>query len=441
MKDYNYENIVEKITNIPRFNKAADISYTKRFLSYLNNPQEKLKVIHVAGSNGKGSVCNYIASILKDSNYKVGLFISPHLKKINERISINGLDISDQDFIKIYKKVEVAINEVYNETLLKPSFFEVVFAIACMYFEENNLDYVVLETGLGGRLDATNVIETPLITVITSLSLEHTEILGDTIEKIAFEKAGIIKKNVPLIYQYNSKVDEVISKVAKNNNSPIIRMQKNQIKIIQKNAKYIDFSYDFNYHKEDIFRVSYPSEYQTQNAVLAIIAVLELLKDKTDIDKIKMAISKSKFQGRMEYLNENIILEGAHNIAGIEELDNTINHSFSNRNIIIVFSVSEDKDYYEMLKVLDKNSRIKSIIITSMDNKRSVNAKELLKEYLIKQYLIKQKKVSNMKFIAFDNVKEAFEYANNIKKKEELIICTGSLYLISEIKKTINELL
>ena len=217
----NYKEIVDYIEEIPKFTTKNPLDHTKELLARLGNPQNQQKVIHVAGTNGKGSVCAYLDSMLRAGGYCVGLFTSPHLVKINERFKINGQMISDDTFVQAFEQIKRIIDEAVAEGLDHPSYFETLFLMGMVIFQKAGVDYVVLETGLGGRLDATNTVDQPLACIITSISLDHVEYLGDTIEKIAGEKAGIIKPKVPVIYDgHNAEAARVIKARAKALDSP-----------------------------------------------------------------------------------------------------------------------------------------------------------------------------------------------------------------------------
>ena len=217
----NYREIVDYIEEIPKFTSKNPLDHTKALLKCLGDPQNQMQVIHVAGTNGKGSVCAYLDSMLRAGGYKVGLFTSPHLVKINERFKINGEMISDERFVKAFEEVQKIIKKAQEDGLDHPSYFETLFLMGMVVFKEADVDYVVLETGLGGRLDATNTVDHPLACIITSISLDHVEYLGDTIGKIAGEKAGIIKPQVPVIYDgHQPEASEVIEKRANELGSP-----------------------------------------------------------------------------------------------------------------------------------------------------------------------------------------------------------------------------
>ena len=210
-----YEEAVKYILDIPKFTKKNDGDHTRKFLEYLGNPQEGLKVLHVAGTNGKGSVCAYLDGMLRSEGKRTGLFTSPHLVKINERIVLDGEEIPDDRFCEVFERTLTAVKKMEGEGLAHPTFFEFLFGMAMLAFAEGGMEYAVLETGLGGRLDATNAVEQPLVSIITSIGMDHMEYLGDTIGEIASEKAGIIKSGVPVFYaQTSEESDEVIRRKA-----------------------------------------------------------------------------------------------------------------------------------------------------------------------------------------------------------------------------------
>ena len=237
-----YKEAVDYILKIRRFTKKNSLKNTERLLDALDNPQNGIKFIHVAGTNGKGSVCAYINQILLTAGKSTGLFTSPHLVKINERIRINNEEISDDEFYECYTDVMQAIERLPKEEYYHPSFFEFIFLMALDAFHKAGVEYAVLETGLGGRLDATNVIRNPIITVITKIALDHTEILGNTISEIAYEKAGIIKEKIPVVFSDdNPESTEVILKRADALNADAYGVKNESAKISVKDDKKIDF--------------------------------------------------------------------------------------------------------------------------------------------------------------------------------------------------------
>ena len=238
----NYEEAVAYIEETPKFTKKNSLEHTKECLRRLGNPQEKFKVIHVAGTNGKGSTCAFLTSILREAGYSCGLFTSPHLVKINERFQINEVNIDDDTFLKAFERVKVLADELVAEGSYHPTYFEMLFLMGMVIFAEAGVDYVTLETGLGGRLDATTAVENPVACVITSISLDHMQFLGNTVREIAGEKAGIIVPGVPVIYDGNDKdAAEVIAAKAKELGSPAYKVIQAGAKVLGNNKDGIDF--------------------------------------------------------------------------------------------------------------------------------------------------------------------------------------------------------
>ena len=273
-----YEEIVEAILEIPKFTTKNKLEHTKELLYRLGNPQKCFQVIHVAGSNGKGSVCAYIESVLRKAGKQTGLFTSPHLVCIEERFALNGKTCNREDFLSVADQVSQVANQMVSEGLPHPTFFEYIFAVGMLIFAKAKVEYAVLETGLGGRLDATNIIENPILTVITAISLEHTEILGETIEKIAVEKAGILKQNVPVVFDASlPEVEQVVMQRAKELNCPIYAVFPKNIKILLNTGKKIAFSYVSGYDVTEL-EIPFAAPYQAYNAVIAYQALNCLAK-------------------------------------------------------------------------------------------------------------------------------------------------------------------
>lgn len=244
-----------------------------------------MKVIHVAGTNGKGSVCAFLSEMLTLAGKKTALFTSPHLVRINERFQINNVPISDELFLESYQKVQAAIDGMVKDGLPHATYFELLYAVAMVAFQKEKAEYVVLETGLGGRLDATNTIEHPIATVITSISLDHTEILGDTIEKIAGEKAGIIKEGVPVIYDgRNEEAEKVIKKRAKELHAPAFALKEEMYEILGNTDKSIDFCLNCGYYEHAKVTAPYLAPYQVVNSSLALLA-MDVIDPKQEISQ------------------------------------------------------------------------------------------------------------------------------------------------------------
>jgi dihydrofolate synthase/folylpolyglutamate synthase len=282
-------NSIEKVLTIERKAKDFGLEGVKKFLSIIGNPEKRLKIIHVAGTNGKGSVCAMISSVLDEAGFKVGMFTSPHLIKVNERIRINDELISDENF----KRIADFIYETEKKNNVSLTFFETLTVMAFIYFNEKKVDYAVMETGMGGRLDATNVSK-PIISVITNIGLEHKDVLGNTIKEIANEKAGIIKPNTTVVTSTKGKALSVIENIAEKHNSKLVVAKK--LSNIELRLK---------------------GEYQKENASTAF-AVLKELGLNEDI--ILKGLKKAYWPGRFEFMDGNILLDCAHNPDGMKAL-------------------------------------------------------------------------------------------------------------------------
>ena len=336
-----YEEAESYINDTPRFTKKNTLENTRMVLDAMGHPERKMKLIHVAGSNGKGSVCAYLSSILKAAGKEVGLFTSPHLVKINERFKINEEDVSDELFLEAFEGVMDLVHQLLKEKpeeFAHPTFFELLFLMGIYIFDKAHMEYVVLETGLGGRFDATNVIEKPLVSVITSISLEHTEYLGDTHAKIAGEKAGIIKEGCPVVYDGTRKdVEEAILKKASEMHAKAYAIRPDMYKILMNTQKTIDFSMDTGYYEPMNVSIDTVAEYQVMNAMEAVTAALVMDVGLTEAD-IHSGMKNMRWEGRMEPVLPGVILDGAHNDSGIEEFVKTARRLGKNTKVTLLFS-------------------------------------------------------------------------------------------------------
>jgi len=419
-----YEQVCSYIEEIPKFTKKNGLDHTKTFLTYLNNPQEAFRVIHVAGSNGKGSVCKAISQILVKSGYKTGLFTSPHLIRMEERFCINNVECSKEMFMDSFLQVQCAIQKMLEKGLAHPSFFEILFAMGMLIFQKEKVDIVVLETGLGGRLDATNIVEKPLFTIITSISLEHTEILGDTIEKIAAEKAGIIKEGIPVFVDgTNGTAAEVIRAKATKMHAKCYVLEPNSYKILKNTGKHIDFSLCCRYDNCVQLQIPFVADYQVANLALAYFSLYHM-KDILKIEE-KVMISELTnicWPGRMQEVLPEVYFDGAHNVSGITEFLKTV-RNIGGREPILMFSMVKDKDYKQAISILAKESW-SSIILTKIMDKRGLDITELKKEFIEKEKDV----------LVIDNCREAFHKALALKQTGQKLFCTGSLYFIGELE-------
>lgn len=429
-----YEEVVRYIEDIPKFTKKHTLLYTREFMRRLGNPCQGRKVLHVAGTNGKGSVCAYMQAILLFEGKRVGFFTSPHLVKLNERIRINGKDIDDDTFCRIFAKVRQVAEELEKEGMEHPSYFEFLYGMGMLAFEENDAEYIVLETGLGGRLDATNSFEHPFLSVITSIGLDHTEILGDTIEKIAGEKAGIIKKGVPVFFDgSDERSSRVIEETAENVEAPWYKMEKDALKIQEITDKHIAFSILDEYDNNTVWQVASTGIYQVMNAALAIRAMRYTFGDKAEICKWQKVVASVKWQGRMEEVLPGVIFDGAHNLAAIREFTKSIRMQREAEGeihpLIILFSAVADKDYSHMIELLCRESKADAYVIAKVDNKRGAQADTLAALF---------RKYTDRPVYREDTLADAFTRALNEKGSEGKLYCLGSLYLIGELKELIG---
>ena len=430
----NYEQAIEFIHSTYKFGSKLGLDRIKRLMELLDNPQNSYKIIHVAGTNGKGSTCSLIHDVLMDAGYKTGLFISPYLEEFTERIQINKNHIDKESLSRITSllkdKIDIMISEGYDH----PTEFEVVTAIGFKYFQEQNIDFLVLEVGLGGRFDATNVINKPLVSVITSISYDHMEQLGDTLEKIAFEKSGIIKdsSNV-VIYPQSENITSVIKDVAINKNATIYEASPQNIEKVKSDIT----GQWFKYLKNDVFnlpelKINLLGSHQILNALTALLA-LEIIKSEGYIirnENIKNGFLNCRFPGRFEIINKNplIILDGGHNIDGINQFVKTVKEYFLDKKIIFFFGILKDKNPDEALELVLPIS--KEIYTLTPFSPRALKATELAE--LVKKH-------SNIKVTPLESYDEILPIIKNADK-DHVIAFAGSLYMIGSVRTLIKNL-
>lgn len=404
--------LLDELYSYSLFGIKLGLDNIQKICDELGNPEKKYKIIHITGTNGKGSTSTIIETVLLEAGCSVGKYTSPHILKFNERIRANGKDISDEEIALTYEKVKNAIKNIG----ITPTFFEVTTAMMFLYFAEKKVQYAVLEVGMGGRFDATNVADGD-IAVITNVSLDHTEYLGKTIYDIAFEKAGIIKeKSFVVVGDSNKEFLKAVSEKKKT--------------FVNTEEKYKDVRYNLNfknfmteiYISEKKFNLSLFGDYQVKNFLCAYEALKHLgISD----DIIEKAVSKVVWQCRFERFSQNplTILEGAHNIDGILNLKKILTHEYRPDEIVMIISILKDKKVKEMLEVCESFSD--KIILTSLsDNPRGLSGKKLL-EYTDKSSV----------FSVEDDIKKAYETAE--KSNRRIIVVCGSFYTCERFKKEI----
>ena len=422
----NYTEAVDYIETIPKFTVKHPPEHTRELLSRLGNPQEGIKIIHVAGTNGKGSVCAYLNAMLLAGGKKTGLFTSPHLVRINERFQINGEDVSDEQFLNAFLKVEKAAKEYEAEGEGHPSYFETLFLMGMLIFKEAGVEYLVMETGLGGRLDATNVVEKPLACIITSISRDHTEYLGDTLEAIAGEKAGIIKAGVPVIYDASQPGPaSVIAAKAKEMGSPAWPMEPSFYEMKTQSREGITFTFAYPGGEKAELAIPYVAKYQMMNASLAFYT-MHILQDVHDIPKNVLAEGLSKIKGpcRMEMAAPGVIIDGAHNEDGIAQFVSTAGYFAKENEITILFTAVADKHYHEMIGEICEGIHPSHVVATQIDGSRVVPAEVLAEDF---------RKAGCTDVCAEPEIGAAYEKALG-KKGSGMLFCVGSLYLAGELK-------
>lgn len=424
---------IDYIINIPRFaSEKKDISLMEAFMELLGNPQKKLKCIHVAGTNGKGSICAMAASILREEGYSVGLYTSPHLIHFNERIQVNGHMILDEELEEMSEKILGACDEVSRMGYGYPTFFEVITACAFIYFADKQVDIVVLETGLGGRLDATNIIENPLVSVITPISLDHIGVLGNTLDAITREKAGIIKKNHPVVlFSVEDSVYNRIKDVSESKNAPLFVLDETlQIHIHERQLMKQIFSIKTPFYSYRNLECGLIGDYQINNVAMVLL-IMHVLKDEgyhIEESSIYSGLKNTEWPGRMEviqYHQRIYVLDGAHNIDGMKRFLESISNHFNTPQTCIV-GFNKDKDYLCLLDLIQQSQLFTQIILTPIDSNRSLNPQDIHAEYLKSCIIAKDL-----------NEAHGFALANN--HREDVICCIGSLYLIGEIKRKMSE--
>lgn len=421
----NYKNAVSWLENrnIPLGEFTTD--NIKALLDIFDRPQDKLKIIHITGTNGKGSVASFIANVLIENNYSVGKFTSPYITNIREEIEVNRKEISEEDFASIASEVRSKVEEL-DEKKIFVSGFEILTAISYIYFSRKKLDFAVMEVGMGGRVDATNVMEKS-IPVFCHIALDHANILGDTLEKIAREKGGIIKENSTVFsYPQNEEARQELKKISKEKSSSFNEFSLDEVKLISSDE--FGNKFDFRNHKN--VEISLIGEHQALNASLALM-VLDSLKEeyKLDEEKIKLGFKKAANIGRTECLSRNplVLVDGSHNLDSIEKIEKSVK-KFKYKNLILGFSLLKDKDHSNILKKIEKIAD--KIVLTEIDNERFTDLDSLEREF---------KSFSNKEIYAIRNRQEAVEKTLALAEEGDMVLWCGSLYLIKDVRKILLE--
>lgn len=429
----NYTEAVNYIEDVPKFTKKNKPENTLEMIRRLGHPERNMKVIHVAGTNGKGSVCAFLASILQGAGKRTGLFTSPHLVDLTERFQIDGEQVTHEVFTEAFVRVKRVVDEMIADGFAHPAYFELLFGAGLVIFEQAEVEYLVLETGLGGRLDATNLVEHPIAAVLTSISMDHMEYLGNTIEQIASEKAGIIKEGVPVIYDGRvPEVERVILEEAVRKHAKTYPYYGRMTEILDKTDKSIDFVLDTGYDTKNTMQITVPylAEYQVVNSSLAVITTHVIdTENKISDENIAAGIARTKWQGRMETVLPGVVLDGAHNADGIKEFIRTVQSVEERMEVSLLFSAVADKEYETMIRTICESAEFSHITVTQINGSRIVPADQLAEVF---------RKYTKAPVTAESDLEKAFDTAL-AHRAEGMLFCAGSLYLVGSLKAILRD--
>jgi len=437
----NYADAEAFLTEVPKFTTKNPLAETKGFYDYLQGCEEgkyseKMlgSVIHVAGTNGKGSVCAFLQQICKESGYRTGMFTSPHLVTTRERFRIDGVMLSEREFVEAFNWLTGKIQEYrQKKPEYTPTYFERLFFMGIYVFARAGVEVTILETGLGGRLDATNVVYAPAVTVITEIGLDHMAYLGDTIAQIASEKAGIIKKGVPVIFaDRKNESSQIICKKATEYGCEYHAVSRNDYKINEIRKKCIDFSVASRYYEYCGFTACTPAAYQVENAAVAV-RTSEVLKNKCGFEKItkqsiQTGIQNMHWAGRMEEVIPGVYIDGAHNEDGIEAFVQSVNCMPCES--MLIFSVMKDKQYDRMIKKLCELSTVTDFVVTHIPGERGADLAELVRLF---------GKYTNKKIHTFERIEDAIAYCMPTRGLRKAVYIVGSLYLAGFVEAYLEE--
>jgi len=423
VSDNSYNSCLESMYGLRRFGIKLGLSTIKKILSGLGNPQNNYACIHVAGTNGKGSVASSLASILNQAGYKTGLYTSPHLVRFNERIQINCRSISNANVLASYNAIKQA-----HHGDREPTFFEFTTVMAFYEFARQKVEWAIIETGMGGRLDATNIIR-PRVSIITNISLEHRDYLGDTLEQISAEKAGIIKPRTPVITGIRQKKAlTVVENKAAEKSAPLFLFGKD-FKV--RRNKSGTFSYQGIQANWKDLQTGLSGSHQVDNAAL-VLAACEILNQKgakLTLDHIKAGLIKNRWPGRLEIVSTSprIILDGAHNFIAARNLARFLSANYDKRKVTMVIGILDDKPYRAMLNCLLPTAN--QVILTRARINRAMEPQKL--EPIAKKII--------PKVTIIPDVKQALEHAVKTSSPDDIICVAGSLYVVGEAKEALDK--
>jgi dihydrofolate synthase/folylpolyglutamate synthase len=419
----NYEEAMEYIHNTLKFGLKLGLHNISTLLDMMGNPHKKLKYVHVAGTNGKGSTVAFISQILMEAGYKVGIYTSPYLERFTERIRINDREIPEDELARLTSLVKDKVDEMLAKGENHPTEFEIITALAFQYFFEQSCDIVVLEVGLGGRFDSTNIIDTPLAAVITTISYDHKDRLGNTLGEIAYEKAGIIKPDGDVVlYPQSEEALEVFEKACSERAASLHKVDLSGLAV-----RKLDIDGQvFNFNDNLDLKINLLGEHQVKNAVTALSTV-QILRGKglcIPDDAVRKGLANTRWPGRLEIVNRNpiFLIDGAHNPEGIEVLKQFLMEHFQDKRKIFIMGVLKDKEYKLMVETIVPMADL--ILTVTPNNKRSLPASELAD--FIKAYC--------KNVLVSDKIGEAVRTSLNTASPDDVICAFGSLYYIGEVR-------
>lgn len=430
---------------LPRFTRKNSMEETRGFYEYVQGCENGIyrecslgRVIHVAGTNGKGSVCAFLQSICRESGYRTGMFISPHLVTTRERFCVDGVMISEEEFVEAFCWLSDKITE-YRRIRPEycPTYFERLFFMGIYVFARGKVDITILETGLGGRLDTTNVVKNPVVTVITEIGLDHTAYLGETIQEIAAEKAGIIKPGVPVVFSDRKRAaSDVIRGKAEKLGCECHAVSENDYKINEIQKKYIDFSVVSRYYDYGRMIARTTACYQAENAAVAV-RTCEILKracgfDRFTVESIKEGIRQMHWACRMDEVSPGVFIDGAHNEDGIAAFVQSL--KLSPEHCVLIFSVLRDKQYDKMIELLCGLSMVTDFVITQIPTQRGANLEEIRAGF--------EQKIDRhtQRIYTYEKIEDALAYGLSVKKRDGgRVYIVGSLYLAGIVEANMED--
>jgi len=419
----NYSQALNYFHETQKFGNRMDLHSIGVLLEHLGNPQKSLKYVHVAGTNGKGSTVAFISNILIEAGYRVGVYTSPFIQRFTERIKINDQEIPEEEIANLADKIKIAVDNMQANNEGNITEFDLVTAMAFLYFAQHKCDIVVLEVGLGGRLDSTNIIDLPEVAVITTVSYDHMDILGNTLPQIAYEKAGIIKNGCEVVlYPQETGVETLFQNTCSEKNAQLHQVDFSKIISLS----YGQFGQKFSYDKHNNLVISLLGDHQLGNAATAICAVEVLSSRGYTIteDNINKGLRNTRWGGRLEIVQNNplLLIDGAHNVQGVDSLKDCLIKYFPDSQFTFIIGVLADKEYKVMMEIIEPIAQ--RFITITPSSPRALSSQELA------TYLARYQK----EIISFEGVEEALLFCKDTCRQEELICAFGSLYYIGSIR-------